>query len=251
VSRPAPLETRVLGSGSRVVLVHGGAGPQRTWEMQSPLAERWQLVVPSRRGFDGSPPTERQDFDRDAADLVALLHPGDHLVGFSYGGLGALIAAGRRPDQVRSLTIIETPLFRLARDDAEVERFERLSNEFLANGLDSRREVLDEFLPAAALPSPTAGQLPSGWEAEINLARGGRPPGEADPDLEAILQAGLPVLVVSGDHLPAIETVCDRLAEVVAGERAVISGHGHAIPRAGSFNERLEAFWVAAEANRP
>jgi pimeloyl-ACP methyl ester carboxylesterase len=243
------LDTRVLGSGPRAVLVHGGAGPRRTWELQEPLAKRRQLVIPSRRGFDASPPTERQDFDDDAADLLPLLSPPAHLVGFSYGGLGALIAAARRPDLVTSLTIIETPLFAIARGDAEVERFERLSNEFLAGGLDARPEVLEEFLPAAALPTPASGSLPADVELEIALARGGRPPGEASPDLEAIRRAALPVMVVSGDHLPALERLCDLLAAKLGGERAVLAGRGHAIPRAEGFNDRLEAFWSAAEAN--
>lgn len=241
------LDTWVLGSGPRAVLVHGGAGPQRTWEMQAPLAERRQLVIPSRRGFNDSPSTGRQDFEHDAADLIALLPPRAHLVGFSYGGLGALIAAAQRPDLVTSLTIIETPLFSAARGDPDVDRFEQLSNEFLTHGLDAQPEVLEEFLSVAALPAPGAGPLPPHVEAEFRLARGGRLPGEARPDLEAIRRAKLPVLVVSGDHLRAIERVCDRLADALAGDRAVIAGRGHAIPRAPGFNDRLEAFWAAAE----
>ena len=110
--------------------------------------------------------------------------------------------------------------------------------------------MLEEFLPLAALPAPSAGPLPPDVEAELRIARGGRPPGEASPDLEAIRGAGLPVLVLSGDHLPAIDRVCDRLAEELGGERAVITGRGHAIPRADGFNERLEEFWSAAERAR-
>ena len=241
------LDTRVLGSGPRAVLVHGGSSPQRTWELQTPLAERWQLVIPSRRGFNDSPPAERQDFENDACDLLPLLTPTAHLVGFSYGGLGALIAAGQRPDLLRSLTIIETPLYSIARGDDGIERFEQLSNEFLADGLDARSEVLDQFLRAAALPGPASGPLPPDVEAEIRLARGGRRPGEASPDLRAIRQAEVPALVVSGDHLPPLERLCDLLAEELNGERAVIAGRGHAIPRADGFNDRLEAHWSAAE----
>ena len=205
-------------------------------------------MIPSRRGFDGSPPTERQDFEDDAADLLPLLAPFAHLVGFSYGGLGALIAAGQRPDLVRSLTIIETPLYSIARGDADIERFERLSNEFLAHGLDARREILGQFLAAAALPGPQTGPLPPDVEAEIRLAHGGRRPGEASPDLAAIRRARLPVLVISGGHLPALERLCDLIADALEGERAVIAGRGHAIPRADGFNDRLEAFWTAADA---
>jgi pimeloyl-ACP methyl ester carboxylesterase len=249
VIKAVALDTRVLGNGPKAVLVHGGAGPRTTWEMQGPLAEQRQLVIPSRRGFDGSPAAERQDFEHDAVDLLPLLSPAAHLVGFSYGGLGALLATAHRPDLVRSLTIIETPLFSIARGDGEVDRFERLSDEFLADGLDARPEVLAEFLPAAALPAPASGPMPPDVEGEIRLARGGRRPGEANPDLGAIRAARVPVLVVSGDHLPAVETLCDRLAEALGGERAVIGGRGHAIPRADGFNDRLEAFWTAAEAS--
>jgi pimeloyl-ACP methyl ester carboxylesterase len=243
----ATLATRVFGSGPRAVLVHGGSGPDRTWEMQTALALRWQLVIPSRRGFDGSPSTERQDFEDDAADLVPLLSTGAHLVGFSYGGLGALIVAGRLPALVRSLTIIETPLFSLGRGDPGIERFEKLSNEFLAAGLDARPEVLEEFLDVAALPRSASGSLPMEVEAEIRLARGGRPPGEAEPDLEAIRKAEFPVLVISGGHRPELERLCDQLAQAVGGERAAITGRGHAIPRADGFNDRLEQFWSSAE----
>ena len=131
-----------------------------------------------------------------------------------------------------------------------MDRFEQVSNEFLADGLDARLEVLESFLPAAALPAPGSGPLPPDVEAEgrVSAAAGDRV--RQRPDLDAIRRAKVPVLVVSGDHLPAIERVCDRLADALAGDRAVIAGRGHAIPRADGFNERLEAFWTIAEARR-
>lgn len=49
-----------------MILVHGGAGAELTWEMQDQLAARWTLVIPWRRGFGPSPPAERQDFEVDA-----------------------------------------------------------------------------------------------------------------------------------------------------------------------------------------
>jgi pimeloyl-ACP methyl ester carboxylesterase len=246
--RAVALDVRVLGSGPSAVLVHGGSGPELTWERQEPLADGRRILIPSRRGFGSSPSTGRHDFDNDAADLLPLLEPAAHLVGFSYGGLGALIATAWRPELVTSLIVIEAPVFSIARGDPDVDHFEAISDEFLADGLDARPEVLEEFLPAAALPGPSAGPLPPDVEADLRRARGGRPAGEAVPDLEAIRRAGMPVLVISGDHLPAIERVCDRLAEAVGAERAVLAGHGHAIPRAAGFNERVAAFWSAAEA---
>jgi pimeloyl-ACP methyl ester carboxylesterase len=89
------------------------------------------LIFVYRRGFATSPvpPGGHQDFDVDASDLAALLDDRPHLVGHSYGTLGALLAAARRPGDVRSLTLIEPPLFYLAPDDPDVARLERWGDE--------------------------------------------------------------------------------------------------------------------------
>ena len=60
---------------------------------QKPLAERWQLVVVNRPGFAPNPPEPRCDFEADAEAIAALLDEPAHLVGHSYGGLIALLAA--------------------------------------------------------------------------------------------------------------------------------------------------------------
>ena len=62
-----------------------------------------------RRGFAASPDIDRSDHDVDALDVVDLLDAGGaHVVGHSYGGVVALLAAGRRPDAVRSLIFDRT-----------------------------------------------------------------------------------------------------------------------------------------------
>jgi len=53
----------------------------------------------------------RQDFEEDARDIAALLGDGAHLVGHSYGAVGALYAAALRPEAVHSLTVNEPPAF--------------------------------------------------------------------------------------------------------------------------------------------
>jgi pimeloyl-ACP methyl ester carboxylesterase len=114
------------GSGPEVLLVHGGASPKTTWSALAPLSERWTLVHPHRRGYPPSPEA-RHDFDVDAADLTPLIDSRPHVVSHSYGVLGTLIAAARRPGQVRSLTLIEPPLYHLAPGDPEVDRLARLA----------------------------------------------------------------------------------------------------------------------------
>ncbi len=87
------------GTGPEVLLVHGGASPPTTWSGLEHLTERWTLAFVYRRGFAPSPqpPDGRQDFELDAADLVELLDNRMHIVGHSYGAVGAVIAATRRP----------------------------------------------------------------------------------------------------------------------------------------------------------
>src|SRR5688572_7676606 len=99
----------------RLVLVHGSVvGGRATWRRQLALAERFELVVLERPGFPPNPPVGRVDFVDDATLVAGLLEPGDHLVGHSYGGVIALLAAASQPELLRSLTVIEPPATRVA-----------------------------------------------------------------------------------------------------------------------------------------
>src|SRR4051812_50208205 len=87
----------------RVLLVHGSVvNGDETWSAQKPLADRFELVVPNRRGFPPGPDVDRVDFEDEAVWLDELLTAGTHLVGHSYGGGISLLAAGGRPGAVRA-----------------------------------------------------------------------------------------------------------------------------------------------------
>jgi pimeloyl-ACP methyl ester carboxylesterase len=243
----APLAVRTVGSGPPLLLVHGGVGPRVTWAAQEPLAARWRLLIPWRRGFGDSPSTDRQDFDDDAADLAALLEAGDrpHAVGFSYGGVGLLLAAGAAPGSVRSLTLIEPPLFGLADGHPDVAALALLSSAYASGGGDG--DAVAEFERLAGVSGAAAAGLGAELDEARRLARGMRQPDEADPDLVAINAAGVPALVVSGGHHPGLEAVCDELAGRLAAHRERVEGAGHAAQRAPGFNDVLERFLRSAE----
>ena len=117
----ADLDVELLGTGPRVVLVHGSiVDARRTWRHQLPLAERWTLCLPNRPGFANSPPLPRGDFEAEAPLFAALLGDGAHLVGHSYGAVIALLAAALRPDAVRSLVVSEPGTLNVAADDPAV-----------------------------------------------------------------------------------------------------------------------------------
>jgi hypothetical protein len=53
-----------------VLLVHGSVvNGDVTWTGQRPLSERFELVIPNRRGFPPGPDVERVDFEEEAVWL--------------------------------------------------------------------------------------------------------------------------------------------------------------------------------------
>ncbi len=119
------LFVREWGDGERVVLLHGSApqDPDLLWaEQRRVLAGRFRLVVPDRRGYGASTDGAPGDLDAEVADLLAVVGDGAHLVGFSYGGLLALLAAARQPRAIRSLTVIEPPVFAVAHGHPAIDR---------------------------------------------------------------------------------------------------------------------------------
>ena len=245
-----PISVVRSGDGPEVLLVHGGASPDATWGALAPLSARWTLAFVHRRGYPPSPePSEgRQDFEVDALDVLPLLAGRPHVVAHSYGALGALIAATRRPEDVRSLTLIEPPLYHLVPDDPEVQRLERIGDAVLTEGLDADPATLREFLRVAGAPDVDDGlALPEAVANGVRRAHGGRLPGEARPPLDVLREAGVRSLVASGDHSPGIERVCDALAAALDAKRLVVPGAGHFVASAPGFAERLEGFLLASE----
>jgi pimeloyl-ACP methyl ester carboxylesterase len=227
----------------RVVLVHGsvGNGPA-TWGAVQPLAERFDLVVPNRGGYPPNAPLERIDFELQAVELAPLLDDGAHLVGHSYGGVIALLMAGREPGLVRSLTVSEPPAYGVARGRPEVEDAVAELDALFDHSPRDPAAFLREFLAlvggAIKLPDPLPPELEQG--ARALMAE--RPPWEAEIPLDQLAAAPFPKLVVSGAHSPAFDAVCDVLEERLEAERAVLPGAGHSLPRAPGYPERLEGF---------
>jgi pimeloyl-ACP methyl ester carboxylesterase len=230
-----------IGSGPRVVLVHGSVGNgTTTWDAVRPLADRFELAIVNRPGYPPNPPQERLDFEQQAEEIGEIVGPADHLVGHSYGGVISLLIAAQRP--VRSLTVNEPPGFGVARGNPAVE-------EFLALAAAAPRDpqgYLEHFLPlvgsALGVPDP----LPPQLEAGARAALAERPPQEAEIPLLDLAAAPFPKLVVSGGHRAAFDAVVDVLVERLGAQRAVVSGAGHSISRAAGYVETLAAFLNAA-----
>jgi pimeloyl-ACP methyl ester carboxylesterase len=227
----------------RVVLVHGSGGNARSaWASVRPLATRFTLVAPDRGGYPPNPPLERIDFEAQAEELAPLLEDGAHLVGHSYGGVIALLIAGRHPRRVLSLTVSEPPAFALARGNPEVERLVERLDEHFRHGSRDPRAFASGFLEIVGSNAKLPDELPAEMEQSIRATMAERAPWEARIPLAELGPSAFPRLVISGAHHLAFDAVCDVLEERLGAQRAVLPGAGHSIPRAAGYLERLETF---------
>ncbi|HEY5316825.1 MAG TPA: alpha/beta hydrolase [Solirubrobacteraceae bacterium] len=243
-----PLEIITWGSGESVLLVHGSLldGPA-TWARQEPLAERWELRILQRRGFGSSPATEGEDFERDADDICGLLAEPAHIVAHSYGAIGALLAATRRPYGVRSLTLVEPTSVTAGMDDPEVaQAIASIADWWLQAPRDPAR-FLSEYSALLGVRVPDADGGPARLRDAARYLRHCRPPWTAEVPWEQIAAAGIPTLVISGGHAPALDAVAAAVARRTGGEHTIVASEGHAVQRAaGAFNRALENHLLAA-----
>lgn len=103
------------GAGDPLLLLHGGLGTaQLHFYREIPrFAESYRVIAPDLRGYGASSPPRTFPpgfYQRDAADMAALLEQvadgPAHVLGWSDGGIVALVLATQRPELVRSLVIV-------------------------------------------------------------------------------------------------------------------------------------------------
>ena len=234
------------GAGTRVVLVHGSlATGADEWQAQRPLADDgFHLLAPDRRGYGQSPPAEGEDFLRDGDDIAGLMGNGAHLVGHSYGGLGVMVAAARRPDATLSLTLLEPGAFAFGQHHPAARAL-----------LDEVRRLWDQKLPdedwvvrflkaVGSDPDALSAELLDAAVPLVPVCRRGRPAWEPELPLTQLASAPFPKLVVSGGHSAGFDALCDDLAERIGASRTVIAGAGHEVQFTGRpLNEALQALW--------
>jgi pimeloyl-ACP methyl ester carboxylesterase len=236
-----------MDSQPRLLLVHGSVvNADLTWSAQAPLGQQFEIVAPNRRGFPPGPEVEHVDFEDEAVWLDRFVEPGTHLVGHSYGGVIALLAAARHPE-LRSLTVIEPPAFGVARGIPAADEFMARVEDHWTNGPRDPGEFLRGFLSLVGSSTPPGNFTPELLQGARTLMVE-RPPSEAVIPLDELARAPFPKLVVSGGHSAAFEALCDVLEDGLGAERAVLPGAGHSVQRLGEpFNDLLAAFVERAE----
>ena len=261
------LHVERLGAGPPAVLVHGSFGSAASaFAGQRPLSDANELVLVDRRGFGGSEPGEEIGWQTDAADLVSLLDEVGpaHLVGHSYGAVVCLLAAGTRPDAVRSLVAVEPPVFTAAAGDPAADQ---LAEKTRAVAERAPELDIEDYMRewGASLGQSrfevqawTEGFSPADWAA-AESSRRERWPGDAPIDYDALAAATFPKVLVHGGWNPEVvghkakvgagfAAVCRAVAERIGGrvETFAASSHTPQHEEAAAFNALLKRVWGSA-----
>ncbi|MGN6273197.1 MAG: alpha/beta fold hydrolase [Protaetiibacter sp.] len=115
-----PLAMVSLGEPShpRVVLVPGATGSKEDFVLMLPLlagagyfVQAYDLAGNYESAEAGPDGEGRYDYTLFVDDLIAVLEAGDpaHLLGYSFAGIVTQLVTARRPELVRSLTLLTTP----------------------------------------------------------------------------------------------------------------------------------------------
>lgn len=230
------------GDASRkMVIIHGGVqgnlggGPSTFANQQALAGEGWQLLLPERPGFGQSPSRGPDDMEADAVWIANMLD-GVVLLGHSFGGAEALLAAARRPDGVRALILVEPALHMLLP-----------RSEVLAKSAVARKDFLSFGEAALAAGDPGAYGLTflRSLGSDPRIAALEKNPEQAAflgcallrarmasrqtmrSAAEAVAAAKIPVLVISGGYSHTFDAIGELAATMMHGEHVVVPSVNH------------------------
>lgn len=254
---------RESGHGDPMVLVHASISDLRSWEpLELLVAEHFRVINYSRRFAHPNRPIDDgvdDTFAQHAEDLVALIEKlglgKAHLVGNSSGAFVCLLAAQKRPDLVRTLTLEEPPvvsMFLQALPPKPGEVFKCLLSspgalvailKFGATAIGPAVKAFQQGKDNAALDIFARGVLGDAAFAKIAPARKQHMMDNLKPHRAALLGAGLPVFTAAdaaaikiptqllrGSDTPGFQRrINQRLAGLIPGAKDVC------IPNASHF----------------
>jgi pimeloyl-ACP methyl ester carboxylesterase len=216
--RPDPY-FRAAGSGPGVVCLHANASTSGQWRgLMELLAPQFHVFAPDL--YDsGKSPTWPSDSVIALRDEAAFIEPVLEragapltLVGHSYGGAVALIAALRNPDRLRALVLYEPTLFALidadkpAPNDADGVRnaVVKASAALDAGNRDAAAEhFIDYWVGPGAWQETPADRKPGIAASVVNVRRWGHALFKEATPLEAFSRLRVPVLYMTGKRSTA------------------------------------------------
>ncbi|MFE0413877.1 alpha/beta fold hydrolase [Streptomyces tendae] len=212
------------GTGEPLVLLHGGLCTNDTWGAQRPdLAAVYRVFLPERRAHGHTPdvpgPLTYRDMAGDTAAFVETVVGGPaHLVGWSDGGVVALLVAVARPDLVRRVVVIGANFRPATECFAAPGMLDAMTPE--SPDLAFFRELYEAVSPDGADHWPVvAAKVLDMWRTQPTLTT------------EELARIQAPTLVMSGDDdLMTLEHTADLYRAVPGARLAVVPGASHLVP---------------------
>lgn len=255
---------RESGTGPAVVCLHSSASSSAQWRaLSEQLATRFRVLAVDLYGC-GRTPAWTQPRPLRLDDEVALLDPvwrragsGFHIVGHSYGGAVAIIAALRHARRVASLTLYEPVMFGLL---MKHEPNSAAAAEIGHVQSDTRRRVeLGDLEGAAAcfgaywLGRKAWTALPQARQAAMAAAMPSvMPQWQAafaePPSLQELTKSSMPIRLLGGADSTAAARAVSRLLASALGQEShhELPGCGHMAPvtAPAQVNPVIEQFLV-------
>jgi len=237
--------------------VHGGAqgtssAGNRNYRDQEILGSSgWQLIVPDRPGHgESADPGRPDDAVADGEWVAELLGDGAHLVGHSFGGLVSLAATAKRPEAVKSLTLIEPALLKVASHTPAVRKMLFGMATAMILPYSAKTKAL-KMMKILGIPDEFALSKDDLENLGSSLKRAKLPSKkQMNAWLDIVRERQIPCLVISGSS-PGFQAVGDVSAATAGGAHA-ISPIDHHFPQwnGAPFNKLLTDFWTQADAGK-
>ena len=202
--------------GEAVVLLHGGLSKTSSWDylMVPPLEDEFHVFAYDRtgHGFTGDQPGSLH-FEFQCQEAIAYLEDvvkePAHLIGYSDGGIIALMVAIKRPELVKSIVVIGANYHYSAplKDFLEARVSEEDQAEYNLISPDAPHTLLEKTIRMNEI-----------WKTEPDIS------------LSAIASIQCPVLVMAGDDdVIAHDHTISLYEALPLGQLAIIPGTSHGL----------------------
>ncbi|HKP31053.1 MAG TPA: alpha/beta fold hydrolase [Gemmatimonadales bacterium] len=260
---------REAGAGPSIVALHSNASVSAQWRpLMERLAGRYHVLAPDSLGAGRSPawPVDRAVTLRDEAEFLepvfARAGKPFWLVGHSYGGAIALIAALNNPQAVRGLVLYEPVLFSLLDEQADREAIAGIRNALTdataevdaGNTFLAGQRFIDYWMGDGTWQSFPAPKQDAVAASMVNV-RGWSDAVLSDRySLDVFRELELPVLLMSGGRSPAssrgvARLLAEALPNVTPVELADL-GHMGPVTDPDAVNLLIDAFVAGSEYER-
>jgi pimeloyl-ACP methyl ester carboxylesterase len=219
------VEYEVRGTGDPVLLIHGtGVAATFAPQMTQPALAGYRLIRFHRRGFAGSSrapvPFSIKDQAADAAALLKGLGvTRAHIVGHSFGGMVALQLALDQPSMVRSLVVMEPPIFN---PNAPTSPFAALEKTYQSGDKLGAMNTFSTMSYGAE------------WRTLASRVPGG--PAQVERDVDTVFQSEAPSMVRWGFGEAEAQRITQPIVYVTGGGR-----HGGSLKQLSAWIPKLES----------